>query len=140
MLSRSVDIDRPVAVVWQWYAVDHVANHPRWDPQMQLRAEGDGPVGVGTRIHRRHTRVGAPIEGTMEIVEFEPERSMAVVIHDATPRGLLEVRSRALFGRLDPDGTRLTFELELPGAEASMDPAMIEATLSRIKELIESET
>ncbi|MDP8905219.1 MAG: SRPBCC family protein [Chloroflexota bacterium] len=139
-LSRSVDVDRPVSAVWKWYAIDHVVNHPRWDPAMQLRQEGEGPIGVGTRIRRRHTRVDTPIEGTMEVVEFEPERSMGVVIRDGTPHGVLEVRGRAALEPLDAERTRLTFELELPGEAPSMDPSMIEASLRRIKQLIEDET
>jgi hypothetical protein len=44
---------------------------------------------------------------------------------------------------MTPEGasrTRLAIELELPGATASMDPGMVQATLGRIKELVEAET
>jgi len=34
----------------------------------------------------------------------------------------------------------VTVHLEIPGMHASMDPSMIEASLSKMKELIESET
>jgi uncharacterized protein YndB with AHSA1/START domain len=49
-------IDRPVADVWRWYAVEHVRNHPRWDPDMELEQLSDGPMGLGTRIRRRNVR------------------------------------------------------------------------------------
>lgn len=139
-LSRSTLIDRPPAVVWRFVAVDHVRNHPRWDPRMELRQLTDGPIGVGTRIQRRHTRLDVPVAGTMEVVEFEPERAMATVIHDDTPRGPLEVRSRMTIEPAADGATTLTIELELPGSDASMDPAMIEGSLARMKELIEAKT
>jgi len=139
-LSLSKVIDRPPAVVFDFWAVNHLRNHPRWDPKMELRQLTEGPVGVGTRFHRRHTRVGAPIEGTMEVVEFEPNRSLGAVIHDIAPNGPLEVHSRTTF---EPEGegrTKLTIHLEIPSMEASMDPSMVEASLSKMKELIEAET
>jgi hypothetical protein len=33
-LEVSTVVDRPVAVVWNFYAVHHVENHPRWDPDL----------------------------------------------------------------------------------------------------------
>ncbi|CAN5471602.1 hypothetical protein BH24CHL9_BH24CHL9_11670 [soil metagenome] len=106
---------------------------------MELRQVTEGPIGVGARIERRHTRVGVPIEGTMEVVEFEPGRALGTVIQDRTPQGPLEVRSRATLEPTETGGTLLTFRLEMPGTAASMDPSMIEASLDRIKELIEAE-
>ena len=49
---------------------------------MQLEQVSDGPIGVGTVIRRRNTHSGTPVDGTMEVVEFEPDRAMGVVIHD----------------------------------------------------------
>jgi hypothetical protein len=79
----STDIDRPIADVWRFYAVEHVRNHPRWDPDMELEQISEGPIGLGTRIRRRNRHFGEPIEGEMEIVEWEPERVMGARIHDA---------------------------------------------------------
>ena len=138
-LSGSTVIDRPPAVVWQFIATDHVRNHPRWDPKMELRQITKGASGVGTRIHRRHTRLGASIEGTMEIVEFRPPRAMGAVIHDNTPTGELEVRSRMTM-ESEKGRTKLTINLDIPAMTASMDPTMIDASLARMKELIEAET
>lgn len=139
-ISASKLIDRPVDAVWRFYAVEHLRNHPRWDPRMELWPITSGPIGVGSRIGRRHTRVGTPIEGTMEVVEFEPERAMAVEIRDETPDGPLEVRARATVEPAGRGRTRLTFTLTMPESAASMAPAMIEATLVRIKELVEAES
>lgn len=139
-LSVSKSIDRPADVVFDFYAVHHLQNHPRWDPKMELRQLTDGPIGVGTRFKRRHTRIDTPIEGEMEVVEFEPDRAMGVVIHDATPTGPLEVHSRVTVQPETDARTTITMHLDIPAMEASMDPSMVQATLDRMKELIETET
>ena len=132
-------IDRPRAEVFKFYAHDHVRNHPRWDPDMELEQESDGPIGVGTVIRRRNSHSGTPVEGTMEVVEFEPNRTMAVVIHD----GPAEVLGRATLEAPSHDRTILTINVELPGMDESMDTSlltsMIERSARNIKELIESE-
>jgi hypothetical protein len=75
-------IDRPVDKVFHFFAVEHVRNHPRWDPDIELWLDSNAPIGVGTIIHRRNKRSGTPVEGTMEVVEFELNRVIAMVIHD----------------------------------------------------------
>lgn len=74
-LELSTVVERPVAAVWDFYAVHHVENHPRWDPDLELENTTDGPIGVGTVIRRRSTRFEPASEGTMEVVEFEPRGS-----------------------------------------------------------------
>lgn len=138
-LELSTIINRPPAVVFDFVAVNHLSNHPRWDPHMELTKLTDGPMGVGTRFHRRQTRGDVAIEGTMDVVEFQPDRVFGAEILDETPSGPREIHSRAT---TDPEGegrTRLTFHLDVSGVE-SMDPSMIEGSLRRIKELIETET
>ena len=139
-IEVSVVVDRPPAVVFDFFAVNHVRNHPRWDPNMQLTKLTEGPVGVGTRIQRRHTRLGTPIEGIMEVVEFDPGKAMATIIVDQTPEGPLELNGRVTFDALDGDRTKLALELDLPHYHGSMDQRLIEGSYQRIKELIEAET
>jgi hypothetical protein len=108
---------------------------------MELKQLTEGPVGIGTRFQRRHTRIGAPIEGTMEVVEFEPGQSIGVVILDNAPNGPLEVHGRTTLEPVDEGGgTRITIHLDIPAMEAPMDPGMIEGGLRKMKELIEAET
>jgi hypothetical protein len=132
-------IDRPVAAVFGFHAHEHVRNHPRWDPNMELEQVSDGPVGVGTIIRRRNTHSGTPVEGTMEVVEFEPNRAMGVVIHD----GPVEVHGRATYEATSDDRTILTMSVELPGMDESMDTGSLSVAMQRsarnIKYLIESE-
>jgi hypothetical protein len=139
-LAVSKVIHRPPAAVWQFYAVDHLRNHPRWDPKMELWQLTEGPIGVGTRIQRRHTRLDVPVDGTMEVVEFVPERAMGVVIRDSTPTGELEVHSRMTTKPEGEGRTTVTIHVEIPAMTASMDPTMIESSVTNMKRLIEAET
>jgi hypothetical protein len=128
-------IDRPPAEVFRFVATDHVRNHPRWDPLMELEQVSEGPIGVGTVIRRRHTHYGEPIEGTMEVVEYERDRAFGMVIHD----GPVEIRSRMSFDPEGQESTRLTGSIDIPSATSPIDPAPIEASLREMKRLIESE-
>jgi hypothetical protein len=107
---------------------------------MELKQVSDGPIGVGTVIHRRHTHSGTPVEGTMEVVEFERNRAFGVVIHD----GPVEMRGRVTFEAIGDDRTTLTIGVEIPGMDESADTSrlasMVERSTRNIKRLIESET
>lgn len=132
-------IDRPVEKVFEFYARQHVRNHPRWDPDIQLEQISEGPIQVGTLIRRRNSRSGTPVEGTMEVVEFEPNRAFGMLIHD----GPVEMRGRATFEAINDDQTRLTTFIDLPGMDDSMDTSFLISRLERSgqirKQLIESE-
>ena len=134
-LDVSEVIDRPPADVFGFYAVNHVQNHPRWDLDMELEQLTDGPIGVGTVIRRRHTHDGELIEGSMEVVEYQPDRAFGVVIHD----GPVEILGRMGIEPRGEGGTRLTMAIEIPGSTNPIDPAPLERTLRNIKVLIESE-
>jgi hypothetical protein len=133
-LDVSESIHRPPADVFRFVATDHVKNHPRWDPQLSLVQETPGPIGVGTRIHR--SRSGeAPVEGEMDIIEFDPDRRMGAVIRD----GPMELRS---WMTIEPEGdaaSRLTITVESDDAPLDMMKEPIKASLPRIKEMVEGE-
>ena len=40
-------IDRLIDKVLQFYAVEHVRNHPRWDPDIELWLDSEGPLALG---------------------------------------------------------------------------------------------
>ena len=128
-------IDRPPAVVFRFAATDHVRNHPRWDPKMELQQLSEGPIRVGTIIRRRHTHTGAPTEGTMEVVEYQPDRTLGMVIRD----GPVEMHSRMTFEPDGQGGTIIRGSLDIPGMTEPIDPRPIEESLRRMKQLIESE-
>jgi hypothetical protein len=133
-------INRPLTNVFHFVAVQHVQNHPRWDPDIELWLESDKPIGVGTIIHRRNSRSGTPVEGTMEVVEFEPNRAMGTVIHD----GPAVMRGRITFEAINERQTKITTVIDIPGMDESMDKSFITSRLERsgrnIKQLIESES
>ena len=138
-LQVSQVIDRPLAKVFHFYAHEHVRNHPRWDPDIELEQISDGPIGVGTVIRRRNSRSGTPVEGTMEVVEFEPNRALGMIIHD----GPVEMRGRTIFEAVGDDQTMITTVVVLPGMDESMDKSFLTSRLERsgqnMKRLIESE-
>ncbi len=131
-------IDRPVPVVFKFYADDHVRNHPRWDPDIELWRDSDEPIGLGTIIQRRNSRSGTPVEGTMEVVEYEPNRAFGVVIRE----GGMEIYGRATFEEIGEGRTRLTIRAEMPIDESMKDrmSGLVQRSIRNIKELIEAET
>ena len=137
--QHSQVIDRPLAEVFHFYADEHVRNHPRWDPDIQLEQISAGPIGVGTIIRRRNSRSGTPVEGTMEVVEFEPNRAFGMIIHD----GPAEMRGHTTFEAVSDNQTTITTIVELPGMDESMDKSFLISRLERsgqnMKQLIESE-
>jgi uncharacterized protein YndB with AHSA1/START domain len=120
-------IDRPISKVFHFFAVEHVRNHPRWDPDIELWLDTDAPIGVGTIIRRRNRRGGTPVEGTMEVLEFEPDRVIAMLIHD----GPIETRGRTMFEALGASRTRLTTIIDIPGMDDSMDKSFLNSRLER---------
>ena len=137
-IEVSEEIDRPVGVVFKFYADDHVRNHPRWDPDIELWRNSDEPIGLGTIIQRRNSRFGAPVEGTMEVVEYEPNRAFGVLIRE----GSMEIDGRASFEEVREGRTRLTVVAEMPIDESMKEriSALMQRSVRNIKELVEAET
>lgn len=129
------EFDRPVAEVFKFYADDHVKNHPRWDADIELWLEENAPIGVGSVIRRRNSRSGTPVEGTMEVVEYEPNDSFAMVTRD----GDMEMRGRATFHELSDRRTRLNLVVDMPIEESMKEhiAGLMQGSLRRIKQLIE---
>src|SRR5512144_1268046 len=97
-------IYRLIDKFFRFYAVEHVRNHPRWDPDIELWLDSDAPIGVGTVIHRRNKRSGTPVKGTMEVMEFEPNQVLGMLIHD----GPAEMRGRTTFEAINDKQTKIT--------------------------------
>jgi hypothetical protein len=137
-IEVSQEIDRPVPVVFNFYADDHVRNHPRWDPDIELWRTSDEPIGLGTVIQRRNSRSGTPVEGTMEVVEYEPNRAFGVVIRE----GGMEIYGRATLEEAGEGRTRLTIRAEMPIDESMKDrmSGLVQRSIQNIKELTEAET
>jgi uncharacterized membrane protein len=132
-------IDRPIDKVFHFFAVEHVRNHPRWDSDIELWLDSDSPIGVGTIIRRRNKRSGTPVEGTMEVVEFEPNRVIAMVIHD----GPAEMRGKTTFEAISDNQTKITTIIDIPWLDENADKTFLNSKLERSaqirKQLMESE-
>jgi uncharacterized membrane protein len=138
-IETTTVVNRPVAEVWDFFAVHHVENHPRWDPDIKLEKISDGPIGVGTVIKRWITRYETPTEGTMEVVEFEPERVMVTKIQD----GPIETNGRVTFVPQSKNRTQLTVWAQWPEMDDLMADKirpLMQRSGKNIKDLIESET
>jgi hypothetical protein len=137
-IEVSQEIDRPVPVVFNFYSKDHVRNHPRWNPDIELWRTSDEPIGLGTIIQRRNNHGDTPVEGTMEVVEYEPNRAFGVVVRE----GSMETEGRATFEEAGEGRTRLMVAAEMPIDESMKDrmSTLLQRSLQNIKELIEAET
>ena len=137
-IEVSEEIDRPVGVVFKFYAEDHVRNHPRWNPDIELWRTSDEPIGLGTIIHRRNSLSGTVVEGTMEVVEYEPNRAFGAVIRE----GSMETYGRGTLEEAGEGRTRLTIRAEMPIDESMQDrmSGLVQRSIQNIKELIEAET
>jgi hypothetical protein len=135
-MELSQEIDRPVPTVFKFYADDHVRNHPRWDPDIELWRTSDEPIEVGTIIQRRNSRSGTTaVEGTMEVVEYEPNRAFGVL----TREGPMETHhGRATFEEVSEGRTRLTIRADMPIDESMKDRITgdVQRSVRNIKELI----
>ncbi len=137
-VEASQVVDRPVGDVFRFCAREHVRNHPRWDPDIELEQISPGPVGIGTIIRRRNSHSGTRIEGTMEIVEYDPDRAFAGVIRE----GGLEYRGGMSFAPQGKERALLTISVDMPGLDessAAVLKGLMERSVRNIKELIESE-
>ncbi len=135
----SAVIDRPVEDVFRIHATEHVTNHPRWDPDVELQQITEGPMGVGTMIKRVNSRSGFPEEGTMEVIEFKPNNLMSMIIKD----GPVEMKGTSVYEENGPDQTILTHKIEFFGLDESVDKStltnLMEQAIQNHKQYIESE-
>ena len=96
-------------------------------------------MGLGTRIRRRNVRWGTPVEGEMEVTEWEPEQAVAFVVRDAN----MEAHGCTSFEALGPDRTVLTVVTDFPGLDESkvaFVTGLMERSVGNVKALVESET
>jgi len=138
-IQYSQVIDRPVDKVFKFFVVDHIRNHPRWDPDMELIQVTEGPMGVGIKIHRRNSRSGKPVDGIMEVTEYETDKLLAMNIQD----GSTSMVGRTTFEAVDENHTRISILIEIPSMDASTDMSKMHEALERSgkirKQLMESE-
>ena len=138
-VDLSEEIAHPVSDVFAFYADDHLENHPRWDPDIQLSLATDGEVGIGTVFHRTHTHYGDEVLGSMEVIEFTRDEVFGLVIDD----GFGELFARLSFEPVDERTTRVSARIDIPDVEGVSEEhlrALAERWLHRTEDLIDEAT
>jgi uncharacterized protein YndB with AHSA1/START domain len=105
-LRNDILIRRPAGAVFAYLA--DLENLPEWNYAIrETRRVGAGAVGVGT-VYRQVRSLPRPMEESLEIAEYEPDRRL--VVH-----GGLGVFGGSLTYALEPagDATRLVNDVEL---------------------------
>ena len=80
MIFISVErvIARPPHTVFDFVAVHHFQNHPKWDPDvLEMTQTSPGGVRTGTTARVVRRQGGNRVEGTATVTEYEPDRSAA---------------------------------------------------------------
>ncbi|MBI3970089.1 MAG: SRPBCC family protein [Chloroflexi bacterium] len=112
-LQAAQTIDRPPDQVFRYVATDHFANHPTWDPTIvELVQTSAGPMGAGTTARLVRLDRGKQVEGTVEVVEYEPDRRFAAI----SRFGRFVLQQRVTFEPVGEGSTRLTLAIDAEAA------------------------
>jgi uncharacterized protein YndB with AHSA1/START domain len=76
--ETSLHINRPVAEVFEY--MNDPTKMLEWNTTLEEAVPSETPVKVGTRIRTRIRALGRKIEGTTEVVEFEPNKRVVLKI------------------------------------------------------------
>jgi hypothetical protein len=104
------------------------------EPRRRKPPERAVTRGVSVRFRRS----GHPVEGTVEVVEYDRDRAFGVLTHE----GPVEIRGRATFEPIATHRTRLTITADMQGMDDSMKSRInsnVEQSLRTINDLIEAE-
>ena len=126
-IELSEVIGHPISDVFTFYADNHLKNHPRWDPEMQLSVATDGEVGIGTVFNRRHTHFGDPVEGKMTVIDYERDQTFGLAIDD----GFGEFYARLRFEAVDNSTTRVSALVDVPHMPDTADNSRLMAIVER---------
>ncbi len=103
-LEISVHVNRPVAEVFKY--LNDPTKMPEWNSTIEEATASETPIKVGTRIRARVRMLGRKIEGTAEVVEYEPNKR--VVLKGDEPFPLKSIYTY----QAENGGTRLVFATE----------------------------
>jgi hypothetical protein len=138
-VEYSHPVNRSVEKVFHFMVVEHEKNHPRWDSDIELWRDTEGSVKPGTIFKRRNTRSGTPVEGTMEVIEYEENRKFTTRIRDGDTEmiGGIEFESAGL------NQTVVKTTIDFPDMDESADTSFLMKRLEEVakirQKLIESE-
>lgn len=124
-------VDQPAYKVFQFHPVNHVQNHPRWDPNIRLDDLNEGPMRAGKTIKRINSRSGKLVEGTLEVVEFESDQAVTMLIHD----GPVRLIARAAYEAEGDNQTRLTMKIEFSDIDEMDTTGLVTAMQGSIRDI-----
>lgn len=141
----STEIERPVATVFEFVAVEFFDNYPRWSPEVRELEPLDGnAVQAGMRARQVRVDRGRRSETVFRVTDLEPYRRVRFEGIDR-PAFAIEY----VFEPVEPGRCRLDFTFELRRLEMYMRPferlirrAVHEGSenaVANIKQLIERE-
>lgn len=105
MIEFSVEIEIARAPAEVFAYVTDPAKLPTWQRNtVSVTQEGEGPVGVGTRLREVHRAGGKELESVVEVSELEPGRLFALKLIE----GPMPLDARLTFAP-SGTGTRFTF-------------------------------
>lgn len=120
-------VNHPISDVFEFYADNHLENHPRWDHEMELSLATDGEIGLGTVFKRRHTHFGDLVEGSMKVIEFERDQAFGLAIDD----GFGEFYGRLRFEAVGESATRVSALVDVPGMPDDADSSRLRSITER---------
>jgi hypothetical protein len=139
-------INAPIAEVYRFIAVEHFANHPKWDPSIsELTPTSPGPMRTGATARLVRVDGKKHMEGVLTVTEYEPERLFAAV----SRFGPFVLHQRAVCQPLPAGGTsiELTIDTRAAGPMRLLLPLLrtrfrntMAASLRTIKQYVERGT
>jgi hypothetical protein len=145
MITAKADvlIFQKVEQVYQFVALNFVANYPRWSAEVvDLKPLSTGPVQIGYQARQVRVDQGHKTESTFEVAELEPLKRVCFKGITASYHSIYE------FTNLSPS-THMTFIFELEKLEPRMRPFEklirialqdgAKRTVRKLKMLIETE-
>ena len=139
--NAEVVINRPVEDVFSFVAQGE--NGPLWNSAVrQMMKTSEGPVGIGTEYWMSRQLPRGPVENTLQVVEYEPNKRYSIQITSAPTPFLYRYELGPQGG-----GTRLSLSAEgaLGGAADLLSPIAsiavkrgVEANFRTLKSLLES--
>ena len=94
---------------------------------MQLSLATDGVIGIGTVFNRRHTHFGAPVAGSMTVIEFERDELFGLAIDD----GNGELYARLGFEEVSDSSTKVSAMVDVPSMDETADASRLIAVAER---------
>jgi len=110
-ISESIEINRRPEDVFAY--LDDIKRHGEWQEQIvDVRPEGDQPMGVGKRVRETRRVPGGDRSMTYEITEHDPPRQSSFRVLDGPIRAVGTVSVEPIG---DGSRSRLTFTLDFQG-------------------------